>query len=92
MKPPSWATTIAVSVALGVGFGGALVACDSEDRGFGDAPVGTSDDSSAEIINFPNTFMNVAFKCFGPNGIYAHTREAAPLVVPNDPQCAEGAR
>lgn len=67
----------------------ALVGCSAfnDSRGKGDAPVGSRDDTPAEVINMPDSFMNVAHKCYGVNGIYAHTREAAPVVVPNDPMC-----
>lgn len=66
-----------------------LLGCDSynDKRGRGDAPVGKYDDSPAQIINFPDKFHNVAFKCFGGNGIYTHTRPAPPIVIVNDPEC-----
>ena len=81
--------TIAAAGVFLVGAAG----CQSynERRGKGDAPVGATDDTPAKVVNFPNGFMNVAFKCIGPNGVYAHTREAAPAVVPDDPNCATGA-
>ena len=81
--------TIAAAAVFLVG----AVGCQSynESRGKGDAPVGSTDDTPAKVVNFPNGFMNVAFKCIGPNGVYAHTREAAPAVVPDDPNCATGA-
>lgn len=65
---------------------GVLAAC-ADTSPTGDAPTGDVDDSPARIVNFPNHFMNVAFKCLGPNGIYAHTRPAAPVIVANDPLC-----
>lgn len=60
------------------------------DRGKGDAPVANKkgDDSPAYVVNFPDDFANVAHKCLGKNGIYTTTREAAPVVVVNDPECA----
>ena len=67
-----------------------LVGCaeyNDDKRGRGDAPVGTYDDSEVLILNMPDQFMNVAFKCMGVNGIYTHTRAASPVVVPNDPMC-----
>jgi hypothetical protein len=72
-----------------------LAGCGSkynDHRGRGDAPVkgNSGDDSPAIVINFPDGFMNVAFKCIGPNGIYTHTREAAPVIVKDDPNCDEG--
>jgi hypothetical protein len=60
----------------------------NNQRGRGDAPVAAKDDSAAEIINMPDLFMNLATKCNHGNRIYAHTRDAAPVVVPNDPSCA----
>lgn len=68
----------------------ALGACSNDRKGLGDAPVGPRDDSPAKIINFPDTFMNIAFKCFGVNGIYTHTRVASPTIIPNDPMCKSG--
>jgi hypothetical protein len=67
----------------------ALAGCSeyNDDRGKGDAPVGSSDDSPAVVINFPDGFANVARKCDGPNAVYTHTREAAPVVVANSPVC-----
>ena len=56
----------------------------------GDSPTGDIDDSPAAVINFPDKFMNIAFKCMGVNGLYAHTREASPIVIPDDPMCRSG--
>lgn len=64
----------------------ALVGC-ADTSPVGDAPTGEVDDSPAYIVNMPDTFMNVAFKCMGHNGIYAHTRQASPVIVANDPEC-----
>jgi hypothetical protein len=66
----------------------ALVGC-GDTSPTGDAPTGEVDDLPANVVNFPDQFMNVAWKCAGPNGIYSHTRTASPVVVPNDPLCAE---
>lgn len=62
----------------------------NDKRGRGDAPVASTDDTPAVVVNFPDLFMNVAFKCLGSNGIYTHTREGAPIVVPNDTNCRNG--
>ena len=73
----------------------ALGACASPERGTGDAPVeavSEQDFTAPHLINMPNGFMNIAFKCFGPNGIYAHTREAAPVIIVNDPNCEQEPR
>lgn len=60
---------------------------DSDDRGFGDAAVGDFDDSPATVINFPNTFANVAIKCYSGTAILTTTRQAAPLVIPDSSFC-----
>jgi hypothetical protein len=62
--------------------------CDR--RGLGDAPVGKRHESPVQVWLSPDTFMNIAAQCIGPNGVYAHTREAAPVIIANDPNCAEG--
>jgi hypothetical protein len=79
------AATFAV---LSVGLG----ACDSfnSSRGRGDAPVGHYDDSSAEVINFPDKFANVAHKCDGHgHRVYSTTRQATVVVI-DDPSCPGG--
>ena len=70
----------------------ALAACGASDsRGIGDAGVKSYDDTKAVVVNMPDQFSNVAFKCLGPNGIYVTTRQAAPVVVKDDPNCKKGA-
>ena len=66
-----------------------LIGCQAHEteRGRGDAPVGTINGEPATIIEMPDRFENIAFKCHGTNGIYATTREAPPVIVPNDPEC-----
>jgi hypothetical protein len=63
-----------------------------DQRGKGNAPVQVADRSAARIINFPHNYHNIAFKCFGGNGIYTHTRVAPPVVIVNDPQCTGEAK
>lgn len=76
------------SILLGVI--GITTACgDTSSTGDSDRPVSV-DDSGPVVVNFPDGFMNIAHKCLGPNGLYAHTRAAAPVVVPNDPLCKDG--
>lgn len=60
-----------------------------DDRGKGDAPVQNrkGDDKAAVVINFPDGFANIAVKCHKGNGLYVTTREAAPIVVKDDPIC-----
>ena len=80
-------TALAAAVTI------ALVGCSgfNDDRGKGDAPIANKggDDSGAYLVNFPDGFSNVAHKCLGGNGIYTTTRDAAPVVVPDDPECAK---
>lgn len=68
-----------------------LAGCGSynDKRGLGDAPVMNrkGDDKAAVVINFPDTFANIAIKCYKGNGLYVTTRNAAPLVVKDDPLC-----
>lgn len=56
-------------------------------HGIKDAGHDGGDNLPAHIINMPDGFMNLAFKCNGGDGIYAHTRDAAPVIVPNDANC-----
>jgi len=58
-----------------------------KSHGIYDASIGQQDTGPAFVIDMPNGYMNVAFKCHGKDGIYAHTRIAAPVIVPNDPNC-----
>lgn len=69
---------------------GLLGGCAASSRGTKDSPVepaAQQDNLAPHIINMPDGFMNLAFKCNGTDGIYAHTRDAAPVIVPNDPNC-----
>ncbi len=59
----------------------------NNERGIGDAPVGAQDRTAPEVVVFSDKFLNVETKCNHGNRIYSHTREAAPVVVPNDPSC-----
>ena len=78
--------TIAV-LALGLATTGCNAVNDA--RGRGDAPVGSKDDSAAEVINFPDQFANVAHKCDGHgHRVYSTTRQAPPVVI-DDPSCAK---
>lgn len=62
--------------------------CDR--KGLGDAPVGKRHETARQVWTSPDEFMNIAAYCIGANGVYVHTRNAAPVVVPNDNNCAEG--
>lgn len=78
------ALTVAAVIGLVLLNGGA----GKERRGRGDSPVGVVDDSPAEVVNMPDRFANVAFKCLGPNGIYSTTSDAPVVVIANDDNCA----
>jgi len=71
----------------------------------GDAPEPTPNNivngTNTQVIRMPDGFRNVAFTCYGPNGVYVTSRgtyqtgakDALPLassvfVLPNDPHCA----
>lgn len=62
--------------------------------GSNDAEKGTRDTGAAKaIINMPNHFNNVAFKCRGTKGVYVTNNNgdagtgSALSVVLNDPEC-----
>lgn len=61
---------------------------DTSSTGDSDRPT-SIDDTGPVVINFPDTFMNIAFKCLGKNGLYSHTRPGSPVVIVNDPMCSE---
>jgi hypothetical protein len=59
-----------------------------------DASVDTRDKGAAKaIINMPDHFPNVAFKCRGSKGIYVTNNTSSgsgsPAVIPNDPECRQ---
>lgn len=66
----------------------------SDANGRGDAPVGPIDRSGAEVINFPDTYGNVAHKCDGHgHRVYTNTRgdqTGAFVVVISDSTCPGG--
>lgn len=70
----------------------ALAGCSNynDERGKGDAPVGDIDEQPRNVWNNVNGFPNIAAFCIGDNGVYTTTREAAPTVIVDDPECAEG--
>ncbi len=61
-----------------------------DDRGIGDAPADQQPDRPIKVWAGPDQFMNVGAYCIGVDGVYIHTRQAAPVVVPDDPNCDEG--
>jgi hypothetical protein len=68
----------------------ALGACSNDEEGRGDAPVDQKNinDAPAYVINFPDSFHNVAVKC-DPHGfrIFSHTRAGSPPVILRDDSC-----
>ena len=89
------------SAALGTAVILAIAGCSGSSehqvsRGLGDVPVGEQDRTSPRlIINFPDAWGNVAFKCMGVNGLYnvTHNDASRPpvTVVVNDPMCKKDA-
>ncbi len=67
-----------------------LGACSRDGKGLGDAPVGGTDEAPRRVWTSPDQFMNIAAFCIGENGAYVHTRAAAPVIIPDDPNCDEG--
>jgi len=68
-----------------------LTACGEATR---DADVGDRVRGSADIIEMPDGFRNVASKCDGPNRVYSASRgnseiAGAIAVVANDPRCTK---
>lgn len=65
--------------------------CAKSTESFRDAPRGATNDSAADILNFPDGFSNVAAKCDGTARIYvafkADANRAAITAVPNHPKC-----
>ncbi len=76
---------------------GSITGCDAlnaDANGRGDAPVGPVDKSGAEILNFPDTYGNVATKCDGHgHRVFVNTRgdtTGSELVIIADKSCAGG--
>ena len=68
-------------------FGAVLLVSCSDTSPTGDAGTKSIDDEKADVINFPNTFMNVAHKCDGyGHRVFSHTRNGPPVVI-DDPTC-----
>jgi len=78
------------SMALSLG---ALTGCGSSQKSAPDP--GGSPGSNSAVIQLPVGFRNVAFTCFGPNGVYVTSHGVATstdlpssvFVVPNDSKC-----
>jgi hypothetical protein len=65
-----------------------LVGC-SHHPALKDAPVKSISDGGATVVNMPDQFPNVAWKCAGVNGVYVNTRTAGVnmVIITNDPNC-----
>lgn len=95
--------------AIGIWIGGpavvvaalaGLAACGGGERNQNADKKDVRDSGPALIINEPRGFRNVAFKCFGPNGVYVTSRgdalsagnqgselPSSVYVVANDENC-----
>ena len=66
----------------------------NDSRGRGDAPVGRTDDTPAEVLNFPDGYKNIATKCDGHgHRVYATSAREGnmpQLFVLADPSCPGG--
>lgn len=62
----------------------------NDDRGVGDAGISKQHEDHRQVWVNIDHFPNVVAFCVGKNGVYTTTREAAPVVIPTDPNCAEG--
>jgi hypothetical protein len=71
----------------------ALTGCGSHSSAPEVAPAGIKAGTHQQAIQEPYGFRNVAFSCFGPNGVYVtsagagDTLSSSVAVVPADPQC-----
>lgn len=92
-----WVTVLAMAIVI-VALVALIAGCGAQDafnddRGKGDAPVGETDDSEAEVINMPNEFANIAHKCDGHgHRVYTTTHGGGPreIAVIDDPSCPGG--
>lgn len=84
-----------------LGFGAAIlggcsntgVGSANEDDGAADAPIVRTEMEGWVILSNVDRYTNVAFRCFGPNGIYVprnpdKTRSKEIVVIQNDTNCA----
>lgn len=82
-----------VAIGLAGVLGAILLSAGAcEDRGTVDAPIDQDlqDNQAPFIVNMPDGYMNLALKCLGRDLLVAHTRAAAPTVLPDADACAEG--
>jgi predicted small secreted protein len=89
-----------IAVALSVlAVAVSLTACSgwNDANGRGDAPVGEVNHGTAEIMNYPDTYGNVAHKCDGHgHRVFTNTHgsdgetTSSFIVVIDDPTCPGG--
>jgi len=81
--------TAATVAVLAVGLGG----CAKASEPFQDAERGSTNDSPADTITFPDGFSNVATKCDHGNRVYVLFKSdlayGSVAVVPGDPSCGD---
>lgn len=91
---PRTITAVAlVAIALAAA-GCGLADSYKESQGNADAPIAKTERDGWTVLASPDHFPNVAFRCFGPNGIYnpktsENDTSRMMVVVPNDPQCKQ---
>ncbi len=88
-KPVMRRAAIAALAAAG---GLALLAgCAKYQEPFKDAPRGTTNSGSADVVTMPDGFSNMATKCDHGNRVYTlyhgDNKYGAIAVVPHDPSC-----
>ena len=88
MKVPIWPVPVLVLVVLPV----ALFAGCGSDEESNDAPKSFNDTADAATVAFPDTFGNLAVKCFGTDMVYSTRNDTGRgvAVSPNHPWCADG--
>jgi hypothetical protein len=71
-----------------------ISACSSTHQDAPDPPASNIiNGTNQQVIQEPDGFRNVAFSCFGSNGVYVTSRSnvdslaSSIAVVPNDPHC-----
>lgn len=74
-----------------------LAGCDQmrqyqESQGNADAPIVRTEMQGWVVMSSPDHFSNIAFRCFGPNGLYnlkTSEKDSARnlVVISPDPQC-----
>lgn len=82
---PTRRLLIAIPAAVTLTF--LLTASSCDEKGLGDAPIGTAHEDERDVIVMPDQFPNLVVACDGNTRIYVTTREAPPVVVPDHPLC-----